>query len=79
FETVDRAFADPAIRQFVDGLWAEAITTLPKDAGLDTADYTAQLAKRYSNTALAHRTAQIANDGSQKLPQRIIASAMERM
>ncbi|TIW40894.1 MAG: mannitol dehydrogenase family protein, partial [Mesorhizobium sp.] len=42
-------------------------------------DYTAQLAKRYSNTALAHRTAQIANDGSQKLPQRIVAAAMERM
>ncbi|AZN96796.1 mannitol dehydrogenase family protein [Mesorhizobium sp. M9A.F.Ca.ET.002.03.1.2] len=76
-ETVDRAFADPAIRQFVDGLWAEAIPTLPQDAGLDTADYTAQLAKRYSNTALAHRTAQIANDGSQKLPQRIVASAIE--
>jgi fructuronate reductase len=77
--TVDRAFADPAIRQFVDGLWAEAIPTLPKDAGLDTADYTGQLARRYSNTALAHRTAQIANDGSQKLPQRIIASAVERL
>ncbi|TIO08207.1 MAG: mannitol dehydrogenase family protein [Mesorhizobium sp.] len=76
-ETVDRAFADPTIRQFVDGLWAEAIPTLPKDAGLDTADYTSQLAKRYSNTALAHRTAQIANDGSQKLPQRIVASAVE--
>ncbi|WP_292396442.1 mannitol dehydrogenase family protein [Mesorhizobium sp.] len=78
-ETVDRAFADPAIRQFVDQLWAEAIPTLPKDAGLETADYTAQLAQRFSNTALAHRTAQIANDGSQKLPQRILASAMERI
>ena len=29
--------------------------------------------KRYDNPALKHRTAQIANDGSQKLPQRIIA------
>ncbi|MCV3208026.1 mannitol dehydrogenase family protein [Mesorhizobium sp. YC-39] len=76
--TVDRAFADPAIRQFVDRLWAEAIPTLPQDAGLDTTDYTAQLAQRFSNTALAHRTAQIANDGSQKLPQRIVASAIER-
>lgn len=76
--TVDRAFADPAIRQFVDQLWAEAIPTLPQDAGLDTADYIAQLAQRFSNTALAHRTAQIANDGSQKLPQRIVASAIER-
>ncbi|MBN9222151.1 MAG: mannitol dehydrogenase family protein [Mesorhizobium sp.] len=75
--TVDRAFADPAIRQFVDALWAEAIPTLPEDAGLDTAAYTAELAERFSNTALAHRTAQIANDGSQKLPQRIIASAIE--
>ncbi len=75
--TVDRAFADPAIRQFVDALWAEAIPTLPQDAGLDTSAYTAELAERFSNTALAHRTAQIANDGSQKLPQRIVASAIE--
>ncbi|MFB9981989.1 mannitol dehydrogenase family protein [Mesorhizobium kowhaii] len=77
--TVDRAFADPAIRAFVDALWAEAIPTLPKNAGLDTASYTAELAERFSNTALAHRTAQIANDGSQKLPQRIVASAIERL
>ncbi len=77
YETVDRAFGDPQIRRFVDGLWAEAIPTLP--AGLDTADYTHQLARRYANPALAHRTAQIANDGSQKLPQRIIASALDRL
>ncbi|TIP01941.1 MAG: mannitol dehydrogenase family protein [Mesorhizobium sp.] len=77
--TVDRAFADPAIRQFVDRLWAEAIPTLPQDAGLDTTAYTAELAQRFSNTALAHRTAQIANDGSQKLPQRIVASALARL
>lgn len=77
--TVDRAFADPAIREFVDRLWAEAIPTLPADAGLDTSAYTAELAERFSNTALAHRTAQIANDGSQKLPQRIVASAIERI
>ena len=75
--TVDRAFADPAIRAFVDALWAEAIPTLPKNAGLDTSAYTAELAERFANTALAHRTAQIANDGSQKLPQRIVASALE--
>jgi len=77
--TVDRAFADPSIRRFVDRLWAEAIPTLPRDAGLDPIPYTAELAARFSNTALAHRTAQIANDGSQKLPQRIIASALARL
>ena len=31
-ETVAAAFADPAIRKFVNGLWAEAIPTLPKAA-----------------------------------------------
>jgi fructuronate reductase len=77
--TVDRAFADPSIRQFVDWLWAEAIPTLPQDAELDTIAYTAELAERFSNPALAHRTAQIANDGSQKLPQRIVASALARL
>jgi fructuronate reductase len=77
--TVDRAFADPLIRQFVDRLWAEAVPTLPQDAGLDPIPYTAELADRFSNTALAHRTAQIANDGSQKLPQRIVASALARL
>ncbi|RAZ87274.1 mannitol dehydrogenase family protein [Mesorhizobium hawassense] len=77
--TVDRAFADPSIRQFVDRLWAEAVPTLPRDAGLDTVAYTVELAARFSNTALAHRTAQIANDGSQKLPQRIVASALARL
>jgi fructuronate reductase len=78
-ETVARAFADPAIRRFVDALWAEAVPTLPADAGLDTQSYTAALSERFANTALAHRTAQIANDGSQKLPQRIIGSAIDRM
>jgi fructuronate reductase len=78
-ETVATAFADPAIRKFVDGLWAEAIPTLPEGGGLDPQAYTAKLADRFANTALAHRTAQIANDGSQKLPQRIVASALERV
>lgn len=69
------SFGDPDIRRFIDGLWSEAIPTLPTDAGLDPSAYTAALAKRFSNPALVHRTAQIANDGSQKLPQRIISSA----
>ncbi len=78
-DTVAKAFGDKVIRRFVDALWAEAIPTLPKDAGLGPRNYIGQLATRFANTALAHRTAQIANDGSQKLPQRIIASAMDRL
>ncbi|MFN6986358.1 MAG: mannitol dehydrogenase family protein, partial [Rhizobium oryzihabitans] len=33
----------------------------------------------FSNSALRHRTEQIANDGSQKLPQRVIVAALERI
>lgn len=77
--TVDRSFGDPLVRRFVDGLWAEALTTLPPDAGLDTDAYTRRLTERYDNTALAHQTRQIACDGSQKLPQRILFSALERL
>jgi fructuronate reductase len=78
-ETVSAAFADPAIRRFIDALWAEAIPTLPAGAGLDPQSYIGELAKRFANPALVHRTAQIGNDGSQKLPQRIIGSALDRL
>lgn len=77
--TVDASFADPQIRRFVEGLWREAIPTLPKDSGLDPQDYIQRLAERFANPALAHQTKQIANDGSQKLPQRIVASALSRL
>lgn len=76
-ETVADAFADPRIAAFVEGLWAELIPTLPRDAGLEPGAYVGDLKRRFSNTALRHRTAQIANDGSQKLPQRIVAAALE--
>lgn len=76
--TVSQAFADPAIRSFVARLWEEAKPSLPAGKGLRPDAYTDELTKRYDNPALKHRTAQIANDGSQKLPQRIIATALER-
>jgi fructuronate reductase len=78
-ESISEAFADPDIRGFVDRLWAEAIPTLPTGAGLDPQAYTQALARRYANTALVHRTAQIAMDGSQKLPQRIFSTGRAQL
>ena len=40
--------------------------------GISLADYAAQLIARFSNPALQHLTRQIAMDGSQKLPQRLL-------
>jgi len=41
--------------------------------------YAAKLLERYSNTALKHRTYQIAMDGSQKLPQRLLGTIADRL
>lgn len=45
-----------------------------KVQGVDLQNYADRLIARYSNPALRHRTWQIAMDGSQKLPQRMLDS-----
>jgi len=52
----------------------EAGETLNAPAGFDIESYKQQLRDRFSNKALKHRTWQIAMDGSQKLPQRLLES-----
>ncbi|MNK19928.1 Mannitol 2-dehydrogenase [compost metagenome] len=78
-EHVHEAVAVPAFRAFIEALWDEAQTTLNPPPGLDVAAYRAELMARFSNSALMHRTRQIAMDGSQKLPQRLLAGAAERL
>ena len=53
--------------------------TLAAPPGVDLAAYGAQLRERFRNPALPHRTQQIAMDGSQKLPQRLLATVRERL
>lgn len=79
FDYVHEAVAVPALRAFVERLWDEAQTTLSPPPGLDIAAYRAELMARFSNAALRHRTRQIAMDGSQKLPQRLLATAQARL
>ncbi len=71
--------ADPAGRGFVEALWDEAETTLSPPPGLDLGAYRDALMRRFANAAIAHRTEQIAIDGSQKLPQRLLASIADRL
>lgn len=78
--TVSEAVADPAIARFIEGLWREEILpSFVAPAGVDPARYTAVLMQRYRNPAIEHRTLQIAMDGSQKLPQRILATMADRL
>jgi fructuronate reductase len=79
-ETVADVIGDPAFAALIPAMMREEIApTLPVPAGADTAAYQASLISRYRNPALRHRTAQIAMDGSQKLPQRLLGTARDRL
>jgi len=78
FEFIHEAIAFVPLRAFVDRLWDEQEATLPSFAGFDTKSYRQDLLARFRNPALNHRTRQIAMDGSQKLPQRLIAPLRAR-
>lgn len=77
-DLVHDVVAAPGGRGFVEALWDEAGETLDPPPGLDIAAYRAALLDRFANPALQHRTRQIAMDGSQKLPQRLLAPIVER-
>jgi fructuronate reductase len=65
---------DPAGAAYIKRLWDEAEATLEPAAGLDLADYRMRLMARFQDPAIAHRLAQIAIDGSLKLPPRLVSS-----
>jgi fructuronate reductase len=77
-ETVADAMKLPLITDILDPLWLEIRAVLHAPKGVDTAAYVESLKQRYRNPALKHRTAQIACDGSQKLPQRLLAPLRDR-
>ncbi|MBX2881500.1 MAG: mannitol dehydrogenase family protein [Granulosicoccus sp.] len=55
----------------------EAMSTLEAVPGIELSEYANELESRFSNTAIAHETFQIAMDGSQKMPQRIFSPAVD--
>ncbi|NIX77287.1 mannitol dehydrogenase family protein [Microvirga terricola] len=80
YETVSEAMADPAYEQLIRGLMDEEVTpTLHMPPGADLASYKSALIERFKNLALKHRTWQIAMDGSQKLPQRLLGTVRDRL
>ncbi|MDO5657717.1 MAG: mannitol dehydrogenase family protein [Paracoccus sp. (in: a-proteobacteria)] len=79
-ETIAETMADPVFADYVRGLWTgEIIPALTPPEGADLHDYADALAARYANPGIRHRTWQIAMDGSQKLPQRILGTLSENL
>ena len=74
YETISETVADPVFKRFVHGLWDEIMPTVKAPAGVDLSDYATSLFARFANPNIRHRTWQIAMDGSQKLPQRLLGT-----
>jgi fructuronate reductase len=72
-ERVDEAIADPALAALINLLMrAEAARSFEPAPGQDLEAYADLLLARFANRARPHRLRQIAMDGSQKIPQRLL-------
>ena len=80
---IHQVSSEPMFERLIERLWRELAPTLPAVLfdmpGVDVEAYQCALMQRFRNVALPHRTSQIAMDGSQKLPQRLIGAARERL
>lgn len=73
------AMAAPAMRRLVERHLAAAAGTLGPVPGIDLERYAQDLLARFANPHIAHKTAQIAMDGTEKIPQRILAPALKAL
>jgi fructuronate reductase len=70
------AAADPPIAEAARLLGEEYVPTLTLPDGFDVGGYRDQLAARFANRRLGHRTSQVGADGSLKLAQRVPDAAL---
>jgi fructuronate reductase len=77
---VNDAVADPASAGYLRLRWTrESIPTLTPPPGMALHAYADDLMSRFHSPAIRHQTWQIAMDGSQKLPQRLLATLQDRL
>jgi fructuronate reductase len=77
-ETVAQAMTEPALRVFVERLMLEDIQptlNIPRSGEID--GYRRSILHRFENPAMRHQLTQIAWDGSQKLPIRILGTVAD--
>ncbi|MBN8843159.1 MAG: mannitol dehydrogenase family protein [Sphingomonadales bacterium] len=78
--TVAAAMADDRLAGFAERMMREDVApSLAPPPGLDVAAYIGSILARFANPAIEHRLSQIAWDGSQKLPYRILDTVRDAL
>jgi fructuronate reductase len=78
-ETIAGAVELPGLRTVMRRFVAEDVAPgLTPPAGVDVVAYGDECIERFANAAIGHRTVQVAMDGSQKLPQRVLDTVAAR-
>lgn len=75
YEHISDCMADACYRAAARALMLQDQAPTLRTQGVDLEAYADSLIARYENRAIKHRTYQIATDGTQKLPQRLLDSA----
>lgn len=79
-ETVADTVADAVFAPFLKALWRqEIVPSFEAPPSVDLVIYADELLARFANPGIRHRTWQIAMDGSQKLPQRILGTLKDNL
>lgn len=75
YEFIYQCMEDPQFREITRQLMInEQGKTLNPELTINIVEYSESMLERFANRNVQHRTAQIAMDGSQKLPQRVVTS-----
>ena len=80
YDYVHQVMQDKDLASFLKNMMQnEIIPTIEAPEGMDLIAYSNELLQRFSNPALNHRTYQIAMDGSQKMPQRLLHTIEDKL
>ncbi|WP_337270660.1 mannitol dehydrogenase family protein [Oryzifoliimicrobium ureilyticus] len=79
YEYIRDVMGDPGLAALARRHMRAAASTLGTVPGMDLEAYADELIARFANRAIAHKTYQIAMDGTQKLPQRLLFPANEAL
>lgn len=80
FTFIHEAINNTTLHQLVKTLMDEDVTpSLQVPEGFDLTTYKEIIRERFANSEVPYKTTQVANDGSQKLPQRLLAVAQHHV